>query len=481
MSDTPTKPRPRPKPKPRQKVSSPQEPNVVVDGDDMFIKNRTRTVTTWAKLDDIQKEKPRKRSNDSDSGTDNDSVVSPRGRRYKKKKQGNELPRWQRDKDFVRLLSQDLSDDSDSDGVEILGSSTPGGSKAQRKGKGKARSRSITPPPALPLHQIQNAREVVRRALDIVPREPSPPVIEIDADESTDTIILAPELAQIANAINAQPKLHVPAAHTSADTVVLSVKWQPHPLNTGGEENVWDFKMNRDDNFRDLFEAVAEEAEIMSETLILSYEGKRIFSSVTPMTLNIWGRAELVACDKTTYEYIRKNPETTHHTFTYSQSQPQTHAPTSKNDTDVINIDSDNENDIGVSGPAPSSPQADYPPETQSDAGSDDGDKFKLVLRSALTVGHDIALTVRPTTKCGAIVRAFLKKAGLQDQYPAAFGLEASAPASAVKKRGRQSKAAATPPQKNPQLLMDGEKLSNESEIGDMDLEDGDLVEVVGL
>ncbi|KAE9393859.1 hypothetical protein BT96DRAFT_209293 [Gymnopus androsaceus JB14] len=44
--------------------------------------------------------------------------------------------------------------------------------------------------------------------------------------------------------------------------------------------------------------------------------------------------------------------------------------------------------------------------------------KFKLVLRSGLT-SRDITLNVRSATKCGAIVKAFLKKAGLEEKYPA--------------------------------------------------------------
>ena len=71
---------------------------------------------------------------------------------------------------------------------------------------------------------------------------------------------------------------------------------------------------------------------------------------------------------------------------------------------------------------------------------------------------------MRPTTKCGAIVRAFLKKAGLDAEYPAA-----GAPA---KGRGRS---------KVPALSVDGDRMDPETEIGEADLEDGDQVEVVGL
>jgi hypothetical protein len=42
------------------------------------------------------------------------------------------------------------------------------------------------------------------------------------------------------------------------------------------------------DNFRDLFEATAEDANVLVPNLIMTYQGKRFFPSVTPQTLKIW-------------------------------------------------------------------------------------------------------------------------------------------------------------------------------------------------
>lgn len=42
------------------------------------------------------------------------------------------------------------------------------------------------------------------------------------------------------------------------------------------------------DTFRDLFEAVAEEGAVLSANLIMTYQNKRIFPSVTPEILRIW-------------------------------------------------------------------------------------------------------------------------------------------------------------------------------------------------
>lgn len=81
------------------------------------------------------------------------------------------------------------------------------------------------------------------------------------------------------------------------------------------------------------------------------------------------------------------------------------------------------------------------------------------MLRSAATE-DSVNLTVRSTTTCGAIIKAFLKAAGLSDRYPV--------PPS----KGKQI---------TPQLMVDGDKMTDDMEIGEADLDDGDLVEVVGL
>jgi hypothetical protein len=91
----------------------------------------------------------------------------------------------------------------------------------------------------------------------------------------------------------------------------------------------------------------------------------------------------------------------------------------------------------------------------ESDSESTGGEKIRLTLRSAGC--HDITLTVRPTTKCEAIVREFTKR------------VEAAGASSSAKPGGKGGFA----------LIVDGDKLDPSSDIGDVGLEDGDLVEVV--
>lgn len=105
--------------------------------------------------------------------------------------------------------------------------------------------------------------------------------------------------------------------------------------------------------------------------------------------------------------------------------------------------------------------------ESDSDVQSQDGtedETFKLVLRSAETKNKNITLTVRPTTTCGAIVKAFLKRAGLAEKYPEG-------------KSARRKSGAGV----GPRLVVDGDKMDPETPISEADLDDGDQVEVVGL
>jgi len=78
----------------------------------------------------------------------------------KKKPNEVEIPRWQRDKKLVRILSEQLSDGSDNDILEVTNLNHSPVKKTIRKER--SRSRSPTPPPAVPIQEIQKARNLVR-------------------------------------------------------------------------------------------------------------------------------------------------------------------------------------------------------------------------------------------------------------------------------------------------------------------------------
>ncbi|KAJ4491206.1 hypothetical protein C8J55DRAFT_556793 [Lentinula edodes] len=485
MSQAATTVRPKPRPKPLPKATSStvfantsapgpsSSANKVTydnvkDNDEMFMRNRGKD--GWAKLRKISKETDQRKKKTVvvvDSDSDNSTPQPSNSKRKKEYDSPLKRPRWQTDKKFARLLSQDISDggtDSD-DSITIEDSGNANDGKLKRKrtdGSKRGRSKSITPPPAIPQYQLDHAKEVVRNTLG-GDRQSSPDV-EDDFEEE-DSFVYDPQLAKIAQNVKSQSEL---LGHTSSsaepsggnDTVNIIVRWEPHPLNEHGKRDTWGFKLDRTDNFSELFESVAEEANVLADKLVMAYRGNRFFSSVTPQTLNIWSDAEFVACDLPTYEYKRK--------VAAEQLRSEAAAKANKTTTDPPRILSR----LTLTKKTTKS--------TGAPAGDDqDEDKFKLVLRSALT-SKDITLNVRSTTKCGAIVNAFLKKAGLMEKYPALSDSAADGSSLQKKTKSRRSVAGSTI-NKVPKLSIDGDKVGNDIEIGDYDLEEGDMVEVVDL
>lgn len=146
------------------------------------------------------------------------------------------------------------------------------------------------------------------------------------------------------------------------------------------------------------------------------------------------------ACDKITFEYLQ-----THRHRSPGTNNARNNVSTSGHESPV---------DVDDDSAAPS----------DVDNESGDEDTLKITLRSAIT--KPLTLTVRQTTKCSAIVQAFLKQNNLTDKYPSV--------ATKGKKKGRSQPS-------GPALVVDGDRLEPDDEISVADLEDGDMVEVVGL
>ncbi|KAJ3825290.1 hypothetical protein EV361DRAFT_884169, partial [Lentinula raphanica] len=513
MSQTSTSTRPKPKPRPRpvpQTASKNASASTstagsssatkvtyenVQDDDEMFMRNHGKGKEGWANLRKISKEEEqneKKIAMDKDANSDSDDSPRQSSKSKRKREYGSplKLPRWQTDKELFRLLSEDLPDgDTDSDdGPVIIDDDDNNNSRTKRKrvdDSTRRRSKSITPPPAIPQYQLENAREAVRRTLG-GHRHFSP---EIDiALEEEDSFVYDPQLARIAQNVKSQSEV---LGHTSSsvepsgdDTVDITVRWEPHPLNEHGKSETWGFMLNRTDNFSELFESVAEEANVLVDRVVMTYRGTRFFSSVTPQTLSIWSNAEFVACDLPTYEYKRKRAAEKLREETEAVAQTRNLPKQNIPESNVIDLDDDDDEvelssttyDARVPSPPPTSQSE---PHATTSGAHEDQDKFKIVLRSAQT-SSDIVLNVRSTTKCGAIVKAFLNKAGLSNNYPAIFA-DAAGGSSTPKPKSRKSLVGVAGNIKIPGLSIDGDKVGNDTEIGVYDLEDGDMIEVVGL
>jgi hypothetical protein len=88
-------------------------------------------------------------------------------------------------------------------------------------------------------------------------------------------------------------------------------------------------------------------------------------------------------------------------------------------------------------------------PSVQSEV-DDNTEKLKFTIRSS---SIELPIRVRVTTTCGELVMKFLKKAGI----PAPNG------------------------NKRPALLLDGDRLSSDTTIADLDIEDGDMLEITDI
>ncbi|KAI1794969.1 hypothetical protein LXA43DRAFT_995081 [Ganoderma leucocontextum] len=476
MSSTRPKPRPRPRarapatavttnvppssstsPGPSSTVPSTQPAPALSleDEDALFLRNQSRSAQAWKELSKITDEKKtvkKRKSGSSDYSGSENGTPKARARKKQPQRKNDTLLDWTK----KRANEIVISSDSDDDIILTRIKKKPAGNGDEESSPiPEARSRSLTPPPVLDPFMKIRARQAVQRLVGVQPRAPSPTE---GADESMDTIVLDPELASIAQRIHKEAEMRggTPVADQGGpEQVQIKVLWKPHPLNPDGKSETWGIEQKRHDNFYRLFDEVADLASVRVENLVICYDGKRVFPSSSPHSVKIWATATFEAYDKITYQYLQENKRGRSMSLPPGPSDPGQLSSRARSPSLTI-MESEFETHKSASLPS-------------QDQEQEESQTFKLIVRSERTKDKDIALTVRPTTKCGAIVRAFLKKAGLEAEYPVG-----GAP---TKGRGR-GKAAAP---KVPALSVDGDRMDAETEIGEADLEDGDQVDVVGL
>jgi len=177
--------------------------------------------------------------------------------------------------------------------------------------------------------------------------------------------------------------------------------------------------------------------KVLPDDIVLTLKGHEVYASVSPAALGIWSDGEFDACLGITHELLKDSR-------------------------------------LGASSGSRATPgESDEGGEGSSDVDSIEDvaeDTFKLTVRSVKTP-KGIILTVRPQTKCGAILRAYIRRAGLAKEY-----LEHDTSARG-RNRGRRSVIIAS----GPRLVIDGDKLDNDAEIRETDVEDGDIIEVTGV
>lgn len=158
-----------------------------------------------------------------------------------------------------------MSDDEDSDTLVLDDDdSTPRSKRRKRvENKRRSRSRSITPPPEIPLHQLQNTAKQIRYdsfpAIIVHSRDKEPsqnlglerratsPLSDEEEDTSEPEVLVSdPELLNIVKNIRAQSQApQLPSESQSEDFVTLNVEWKAHPLNEFGKDQKFAYRLTR--------------------------------------------------------------------------------------------------------------------------------------------------------------------------------------------------------------------------------------------
>lgn len=402
------------------------------DDDNAFIRNKATSTTSrfqaLAKRNKTAKTKAIELSSDSDSASGNgesDGTPKPSKKKGKGKPKPQPQPTalWKKRRPIARLATT-----SDEDEVIVLKDSN-GARDAARATKSKKRDRSssessgsLTPPPELTAEERARARAVVETTLQIpaAKRQRTPP-IDVDGFDFIDSNAdLNPELRQIAERVRAATMHKKPSTSVQSgdsESICAKVQWIPHPASDHGvAPRLWSVIISRGETFaHSLLPKLMEDTGALD--IVLRYDGKRVFRTSTPHSLDLWGEVDFLACTPATLDYLAAS-----------------------HDEEV----------------APSSPIERAISEAPSEASVDDDvdDSFSVILRAKDQ--KDVTLKVKPTATAAKVVVAYLKK------------IPAGASMSATKKQ-------------KVHLFVDGQKVNSTTTLAELDLEDEDVLDIRGL
>ncbi|EJC98048.1 uncharacterized protein FOMMEDRAFT_137384 [Fomitiporia mediterranea MF3/22] len=433
MSESHQKPKPRPRPRPRNAASQetdtpgPSSKSPIEVEDSLFIRNKNRSANSWSKINNaVDKREARQRSVDPDS-SDSDSPRAKKARRQPFEPRPKEMPAWAKSEGLIEIQDSDSEGESNASILDIdshITKSSPDALPTRIQRRQRSRSRSESPEPEVYIAE-QMGRERARMILASRKIGSRSPIIVSDKedDELDNMKELPAELAAIKAEARRKLDRVISAENRSASTatVELRITLRPHPEDASAKSLNFSHTMNRNEKFEQLFHEVADAGDIPVNRLVVLFNNHRVYPFSTPQTFSIWSEADLVAYEEHVYQYVKS----------------QLQSPPPVKDASVAPTD----NRPGTTSV--------HEYNGERDVAQDKADTFKLHVRSGETT---ITVAVRNTTKCSAIVSNVLKKLGK--------------PASAEKKA---------------RIEVDGEKLGPNSEIGEVELEDGDLVDIVGV
>ncbi|GJJ15743.1 hypothetical protein Clacol_010021 [Clathrus columnatus] len=432
-------PRPRPRPRPVAKVAGPSSPTseesvskkkINDDDDDFFVHNKGRSFReVEERAAKVAAKAAAESDNESGGGSDmSGSEGTPRPNRRSRK------PTAAKGSDsssrIVKDTAAELLRDVTSEKAVVDVSSDEYGEDGPRAGpsqseskRTRSRSRSLTPPPEFTEQERLRTRMAIQRVLGsdtTVPTTRPFPAMAEDDDMDPGEEPINSSLRHIMEMVGNSNRRRLPgdSEQMTTSSVTIRVKWIHSSVATNVSQRSWT------DPLRQIADKISQEMRVLPKELVLLQNRKQVYTTITPQGLGVWDEFDLEACARVTYETL------------YTRSGPAPTPPPQLNEDDG---DSEREE---------SSPPSEV-------AADDSDEKFKIIVRAA---DLSVPLTVRPTTTCGKIVRAFL-----------AIMVKQGKPALPTKKANQV------------RLYVDGEKQDPNAPISDCDLEDGDIVEIIGL
>ncbi|WVF71583.1 hypothetical protein IAT40_006391 [Kwoniella sp. CBS 6097] len=395
---------------------------------------------------------PPRRAHSSSEESDDPSSGLAKKRRKKpvraKKNEGPSLPEWTRHtsnegkkgsargrKGSSTGLGRGSTEDRDRADTIVIGDSDEGESSTNVT-RGRI---TLTPPPELSEDQLAHIKKQVATHFDH-------PELDDNRTNEDETIQSSPEKQYEGGKCTITVRMQAPPERKASATPAAIKEYEkPRKLTVfvNGPMSIG-------------IAVLADRIQRRAEEVILTYDGDRVYPRSTPAQLNIFEKAEMSGYEKPYWDQLQKERRAILTADSDEDSQPVIVDPAVAFEKSVSSSSALNgtaaQAQTEASGSALSRLDSDVPlldpPESQSQTQSQSQETVKFRLRSATNSEQRLGAPLN--MKVNTVLRFYCRKIGKPKED--ADGLR---------------------------LVFDGETLDGEMTIGELDIEDGDMMDVV--
>ncbi|WVN88206.1 uncharacterized protein L203_103407 [Cryptococcus depauperatus CBS 7841] len=353
------------------------------------------------------------------SGDEDDPSPSKKRKKKRHSKRSDivALPEWTRggsETSKGKKQSQAISDGTDDRQLRASSSITIGDDDGPKKDRARI---ELTPPPPIPEKKAQELRNLVHQMYDVPKEDP------YNDDEPHESSPLpTPQKDEVVDVV-----IHMeidPAEKMIAPTA-LSVMW----------EKLRTLKIRREDTMFRLLEVLAERLCKAPEDIILVYDGQRVYARETPRELGIFGGSsvEMKGYEKSYWDKLEAQRRARFEDFDKGLSRSPSPPPHPVGQSSRVTTDTSQAHAVRPS----------YSPPLEAE----EGDTIRIVVRGKDS--KEAKMKVGMAITANTILRFFCKKTARPKDDAAKM-----------------------------QLVFDGERVEREATVGDLDCEDGDMLEV---